>query len=65
MQVPLSGSPKFVWIRCHVDLLRDPTLVGEENETFLIRVWKSICDRCVKRKYLLGVDLDRYKLYKR
>ena len=27
--------------------LRDPTLVGEENETFFIRVWKPLTNRHV------------------
>ena len=28
--------------------LRDPTSVGEENETFFIRMWKSLA--CIKPK---------------
>ena len=38
--------------------LWDDTLVGEENETFIIRVGKS-----QSRQYLLSMDLGCYKWY--
>ena len=52
------------------------TLVGEENKTLFIRVWKplpskyvlktlgeSIKEKAQRRKYRLVVDLGRYKWY--
>ena len=57
--------------------LWDPTLVGEENETFFIRVWKLLPNKRVSKilrgsskgkaqrgQYLLVVDLGCYKWYK-
>ena len=51
-------------------------MVGEENKTFFIRVWKSLSSRRVlktlsespggktyREQYLLVVDLSRYKWY--
>ena len=56
--------------------LWDPTSVGEGNETFLIKVWKSLSSRYVlklwgwrryvtgqNRQYLLAVGLGYYKWY--
>ena len=55
--------------------LWDPTLVGEENETLFIRVWKPLPSRCVLKtlreslkgkaqrgQYLLAVGLGCYKI---
>ena len=54
-------SSKNISVFAH---LWDPTSVGEGNETFLIRVWKSLPSRCVLeswgwRRYIMGQNGHR------
>ena len=78
--------PSLILLLCTWDLLQNPALrikqnvrsisVGEENEAFFIRVWKSLPNRRIVKilrgipkgkaqrgQYVLAVGLGCYKLY--
>jgi len=72
----VSYAPNLISKSIREHILWDPTLVGEGNETFLIRVWKPLPSRHVLKswawqryvkgqseQYLLAVNLDGYKWY--